>query len=231
MEAEEPTTEAEANEANADSSEEAPRAKSEKQQLKEKIAELEAKLKDARGQLIEQQEQAKDAGEAGYMLLAADFERYRLQARSELDLQEGVGRKAAIARLLPFVEEFERLQANEAAAEANPIHKYYSGIYKQLNQLLEAWEVRSFEATVGERCNPVLHSKAESVDSEQPVGTILQVKSKGWKLGSDTLRQAACVVSAGLPPTEEQLMREVDEVEPAQDAQNEEEGTPESEKE
>lgn len=174
--------------------------KSEKDILKESIAAVEAELKLARGKLIDEQERVKDAGEAGYMLLAADFERYRLQARSELNLQEVVGKKAAIVPLLPFVEEFQRLQsAGDSTGEENPIHKYYSGIYKQLNQLLESWDVSSFEATVGEKYDPLLHSKAKITESDEPAGTILEVSSKGWTLGAETLRPAACTVSIGPP--------------------------------
>lgn len=195
--------EAEPTPSEASATEESP-VKSEKDELKEKIAALEAQLKLARGTLIDAQEQVKDAGEAGYMLLAADFERYRVQAREELSLQEGVGRRAAVKPLLQFVEEFERLQtSNEETDEANAIHKYYAGIYKQLTQLLESWEVSSFEATVGERCDPALHSKDKIVESDEQAGTILEVVAKGWMMGSEALRPAACVVSSGppLPPS------------------------------
>ena len=56
----------------------------EKQELKHQIADLERQLKSARGGLIEAQDSLKDAGEAGYMLLAADFERFRLRAKDEM---------------------------------------------------------------------------------------------------------------------------------------------------
>eukprot|EP00966_Prymnesium_polylepis_P223864 5179301-Prymnesium_polylepis.1 len=198
MEAEAEKAEAEAEAEAAEPASEAaaaePPAKTEKEELKEKIAALEATLKTARGDLIYQQEQVKDAGEAGYMLLAADFERYRLQAKSELELQGGVGRRATIRDLLTFVEEFERLQGSSAETEqAADIHKYYGGIDKQLTQLLESWELSSFEATVGERCDPLLHSKVKIVESPEAEGTILEVLSKGWTLGGDTVRGAECV--------------------------------------
>ena len=53
--------------------------KAEKQKLKNTIANLELQLKDARGELLEAEDAARDAGEKGYLLLAANFERYRQQ--------------------------------------------------------------------------------------------------------------------------------------------------------
>ena len=59
----------------------------EKKELQEQIAKLERTLTDKRGELISAQDQLKDAGEAGYMLLAANFERFRVQAKSEIEGQ------------------------------------------------------------------------------------------------------------------------------------------------
>ena len=58
-------------------------AKAEKKALRDAIAELEAKLPKARGNLVAALDAKKDAGENGYMLLAANFERARVQARSK----------------------------------------------------------------------------------------------------------------------------------------------------
>lgn len=83
------------------------------------------------------------AGEGGYLLLAANFERFRQKARTELSSQDAIGRVQAVRGLLPFIEAFEPLQA--AAVEAGEaeakIHNFYSGVYKQLGTLLEQWEV------------------------------------------------------------------------------------------
>ena len=114
----------------------------EKQELKHQIADLERQLKSARGGLIEAQDSLKDAGEAGYMLLAADFERFRLRAKDEMGVQSGIGKLNTARQLLPFIETFSSLQGAEAeSTEAAAIHSYYGGIYKQLMQLLEQWEV------------------------------------------------------------------------------------------
>ena len=83
------------------------------------------------------------AGEAGYLLLAANFERFRQKSRAELSSQDQVGRVKAVRGLLPFIDALEPLQASvdEAAPEAK-VHSFYSGVYKQFNTLLDSWEVR-----------------------------------------------------------------------------------------
>lgn len=179
----------------------------EKQELKHQIADLERQLKSARGGLIEAQDSLKDAGEAGYMLLAADFERFRLRAKDEMGVQSGIGKLNTARQLLPFIETFSSLQGAEAeSTEAAAIHSYYGGIYKQLMQLLEQWEVSSFNAPVGEVYDPRLHSKASTVEREQAAGTILEQAACGWMMGGEVLMQAECVISSGppLPPVKEE---------------------------
>jgi len=177
----------------------------EKQELKDQIADLERQLKAARGGLIEAQESLKDAGEAGYMLLAADFERFRLRAKDELGLQANIGKLNTVRQLLPFIEEFEGLMLRPAESEETAaINQYYGGIYKQLSQQLEAWQVSAYEATVGEAYSAAIHSKSSTVESEQPADTIVEQVKCGWKMGDEVLRAASCVVSSGpAPPPEE----------------------------
>ena len=119
--------------------------KAEKKALREAIADIEKGLIKARGELVSAQDGAKDAGEAGYMLLAANFERFRQSARSEIDSQKGYGKVAAVRALLPFAERFTELQCERKTGEEcdadDEIHKYYGGIYKQTQQLLDGWQV------------------------------------------------------------------------------------------
>ena len=84
--------------------------KAEKEALRASIADLEARLPTARGELVAAQDAVKDSGENGYMLTAANFERFRQQARAEVDAQKGYGRIATARSLLPFIESFEGLQ-------------------------------------------------------------------------------------------------------------------------
>ncbi len=174
-------------------------AKEEKKALREAIAALEAQLPTARGELNAAEAAKKDAGENGYMLLAANFERYRQQANKEVDMQKGYGRQNTLRALLPFIERFEELQTSaEEAGEGSAIHSYYGGIYKQTQKLLDEWGVTPFEAAAGETFDYNLHQSVARVASEEvAAGVILEAQERGWLIGEATLRQAKVVVSSG----------------------------------
>lgn len=182
--------------------------KAEKKALRDQIAEIEKQLTAKRGEAARAQDEAKDAGESGYMLLAANFERFRLQAKDELGTQKGYGRIAAARSLLPFCEAFEALQAERGddagEAGAGAIHKYYGGIWKQTQQLLEGWKCAPFPVAVGDAFDIKKHQTVESVASEEfAEGTIMDVVAQGWEMDGEIVRLAKCVVSAGVPKAEE----------------------------
>lgn len=200
-EAAEPEAEPEAVAAATDDAAEA--EPDERAQLKEQIAALERELVDARGELLAEQAAAKDAGEAGYLLLAANFERFRQKSRAELSSQDQVGRVKAVRGLLPFIDAFEPLQASvdEAAPDAK-VHSFYSGVYKQFNTLLDSWQVEGFEAVVGEKLDFQRHVAVERVESDEPAGTILEARTKGYTLAGAVVRSAECIASLGPPEPE-----------------------------
>ena len=179
--------------------------KAEKQELRDAIANLEAQLIKARGEASAAQEQAKGAGEGGYLLLAADFERFRLKAKDELSTQKGFGKVAAVRSLLPFTETFEALQAERDGDEGeSAIHKYYGGIWKQYQQLLESWKVEPFGVNPGDTFDFKRHQVVESVATEEaPKDTILEVIERGWEMDGETVRLAKVKVSSGPPAAEE----------------------------
>lgn len=178
--------------------------KAEKKELKAAIADMEAKLKIARGEAASAQEAAKDAGENGYMLLAANFERFRLQAKDELGAQKGFGRLNTARSLLPFVEQFEVLQAergdDDGEAGAGAIHKYYGGIWKQTQQLLESWKVAPYEVAPGTAYDYKRHSISETVASEEvAANVVMEMVTRGWEMDGEVVRPAKCVMSSGPP--------------------------------
>ena len=126
--AEEPAAAADAEEAPAEKS----AVQLEREALQAEIAQLESQLFTARGDLVQAQDDLKDAGEAGYMLTAADFERYRLQCRSELESQAGYGRSNGMRPLLGFVQQFEQLQQIEAPHDPPPFPPYVAPRFPQM---------------------------------------------------------------------------------------------------
>ena len=180
--------------------------KAEKAALRDAIADIEARLPKARGELVSALDAAKDAGENGYMLLAANFERFRQQAKTELGTQKGYGKIATVRALLPFAEAFEVLQADDAAAdgeEGAAIHKYYGGIYNQTQQLLDSWQLTTFDAAPNDKFDVRIHQTVESIVSDDvAAGLVIAGVERGWKMGDEVVRLAKCKVSSG-PAVEE----------------------------
>lgn len=173
--------------------------KEEKKELRDKITALEKQLVDARGTLLAEQEAVKDAGEGGYLLLAANFERFRQKSRAELANQEAVGRAKAAGYLMAFADAFDELQAGAAdSTEAEvKIHSYYGGIHKQFCTLLEQWQVEAVEPAVGDSFDFSKHVTVERLESDEPANKILETRTKGYTMAGTVVRSAECVVSSG----------------------------------
>jgi len=182
-------------------------AKAEKKELRDAIANLEALLPKKRGEALAAEEAAKDAGENGYMLLAANFERYRQQCATEMKSMKSIGRVNTLRSLVPFIETFESLQLSsngEADDDVAKIHAYYGGIYKQLEKLLADWQVTTFEAATGDAFDWRKHERAESIVTEEYAdGVIIESRGRGWMLGDEVLLPAKAVVSAAPAPAPE----------------------------
>lgn len=185
--------------------------RAEREAIRAEIDAMEKTLTQKRGALAQAMDDAKDAGEAGYMLLAANFERARQSARIELDGQTGFGMLEGMRPLVPFFEEFAALQAESAGGESgkDAVHRYYSGIHKQVVQLMEAQKVAPFEVSVGDTYEWMRHKELGRRESaEVPTGSILEVVSPGYMMGSEVLREAEVIVSSGAPkpqPVAEQV--------------------------
>jgi len=201
--------------------------KAEKQVLKDRINELERELKDARGQLLATQDELADVGEKGYLLLAANFERYRLKSRDELDGQTGTGKLAAMRVMLPFIETFDGLQAasDSTTDDEAVIHKYYGGIHKQLTAVVDSMQLEAFEATEGDKFDFLRHTQSAQRSSETVAeGCIVESLKKGYTTADGLVRTAEVVVSTGPEKVEEAPIEAAEEapIEAAEGATSEE---------
>ena len=197
--------------------------KSEKDTLKDEIARVEQTLVKARGTLAQKKDDLKSKGENGYMLLAADFERFRIESRGQLDQQKKYATMDALRPLLPAFETFANLQteAETAGEDAGTVHKYYAGIYKQLLDQIQKDDVQSFEAEVGDQYDWRRHSELERRASDTvATNCVLEVVSKGYTVGGEVLRACGCVISSGPVADEVDSTSEGE----AQEEEEEEEG-------
>lgn len=176
--------------------------RAERDALRAEIDAMEKTLTQKRGELAQARDDAKDAGEAGYMLLAANFERARQSARIELEGQAGYGKLEGMRPLLPFFEQFAALQSESSGGDGgrDAVHSYYSGIHKQVLQLMEAEKVAPFEVSVGDKYEWMRHKQVgRRRSAEVPEGAVVEVVTPGYMMGSEVLREAEVIVSSGMP--------------------------------
>ena len=95
--------------------------KAEKAELKEKIAKLEKELVTARGAVAAAKDAVADAGEGGYLLLAANLERFRLKAKEEMSLQAKAN------------DVFEEHHQGRRWAETLALMTRHTGAYRELD--------------------------------------------------------------------------------------------------
>lgn len=130
--------------------------------------------------------------------LKAEFDNYRKRVereRSELALRAS---ERLIKQLLPLLDDLERaLEAADAHGEV----KVADGV-RLVHRALEALLVREglVEVSSEGAFDPHTQEALLSQPSEAPEGTVIQVLQKGYRLGTQVLRPARVVISAGLPP-------------------------------
>ena len=122
-----------------------------------------------------------------------------MKAKDEIGAQKGHGRIAAVRSLLEFTETFEALQAERVGDDgADAIHKYYGGIWKQFQQLLDSWKVQPFSIEPGAAYDYKKIQTVESVASDDiPKDTVIEMVERGWEMDGETVRLAKCKVSSG----------------------------------
>jgi molecular chaperone GrpE len=123
----------------------------------------------------------------------ADFENYRRRAAQQTsDAERKV--KASLARdLIPAIDNLER--ALESAHEDDPLSDGVRLVHRELTEALDRAGVTSFDPT-GERFDPA-SSEALSTqpsDGSEP-GTVLEVLTRGYRLGDLIIRPARVVVA------------------------------------
>ena len=130
--------------------------------------------------------------------LKAEFDNYRKRVereRSEFALRAS---ERLIKQLLPLLDDLERaLEAADAHGEL----KVADGV-RLVHRALEDLLVREglVEVSSEGAFDPHTQEALLSQPSEAPEGTVIQVLQKGYRLGTQVLRPARVVISAGLPP-------------------------------
>jgi molecular chaperone GrpE len=136
-----------------------------------------------------------EAARDAHLRLAADFENFKKRSRQERTelLQYGTGQ--LIERLLPVVDDAERVLEH---VPEDVDENWLKGVRMTVAKLLEALEQAGLEPveSVGIRFDPKLHEAiATEVSEDHPEDTVLDEVRRGYRLHDRVLRPALVRVS------------------------------------
>lgn len=145
---------------------------------------------------IAQLEQERDELQDRLLRSMAEFDNYRKRvAREKEDLIKYGTEKLAL-ELLGVVDNFERaLQQAGNADDIQPVIEGVGMILKQLQGVLETFNIRGFDS-VGEQFDPTLHeAMAQQEHDEYPDNQVIEEYQKGYTINDRLLRPARVIVS------------------------------------
>ena len=148
-----------------------------------------AQLQAAQGEA----EQYKDK----YLRERAEMENFRKrQERMAAERSERYKRDL-IEKVLDVMDNLDRAMRYEDSMDRESLQQGLRMVQWQLGELLRA-EGLTPVPTVGEQFDPRRHEAVDKVPSaEHPEGTVIEEVRKGYMMGSDLLRPARVMVSAG----------------------------------
>ncbi len=129
-----------------------------------------------------------------FLRTLAEYDNYRKRSQKEKEQAYGDSKAAVLSELLPVLDNFERAASNK---EASP-EDYQKGIdmiFNQFNEILKKTGVEAF-GEKGEEFDPNIHSAVMHIDDgDEKENVIVDVFSKGYKLGDRVLRHAMVKVA------------------------------------
>lgn len=139
------------------------------------------------------QAQLNEANEK-FLRTLAEYDNYRKRSIKEKEQAYGDSKAAVLAELLPVLDNFERAASNKEAS----LEDYQKGIdmiFNQFNDILKKAGVEAF-GEKGDEFDPNIHSAVMHIDDEnEKENVIVDVFSKGYKLGDRVLRAAVVKVA------------------------------------
>ena len=139
------------------------------------------------------QAQLNEANEK-FLRTLAEYDNYRKRSIKEKEQAYGDSKAAVLTELLPVLDNFERAASNKEAS----LEDYQKGIdmiFNQFNDILKKAGVEAF-GEKGDEFDPNIHSAVMHIDDEnEKENVIVDVLSKGYKLGDRVLRAAVVKVA------------------------------------
>jgi molecular chaperone GrpE len=129
--------------------------------------------------------------------VAAEFENFKKRARVTAAEGEANVRERVLKDVLDIADNLERATEAGQGADRAAVLEGVKLVLRLLQQKLERYEVRHFEAK-GQPFDPRLHEAISRVENaEVPAGNVAAVLQKGYKIGEKLLRPAMVSVSTG----------------------------------
>jgi molecular chaperone GrpE len=150
----------------------------------ERLAALEAERNEAKDRMLR---------------IAAEFENWKKRARVTQAEAEAAARERVLRDVLDIADNLERAaeHAGDGAVDGPSILKGVTLVLRLLQQKLERYEVRPFEAK-GQAFDPRVHEAISRVESaDVPSGAVAIELQKGYRIGEKLLRPAMVSVSTG----------------------------------
>ncbi len=152
--------------------------KSEQKNEEEKPEETTNKLQDEYDKLNQQ-----------YIRLAADFDNYRKRQEQERESLLKYGAENALKKMIEILDNFERGEkALENVEDCQQVKESFNLVHKQVLETLQKLGLEEIEAE-GKEFDPNFHEAVmQTLTSEHPEHTVINVLQKGYKLGDKVLR-------------------------------------------
>jgi molecular chaperone GrpE len=131
--------------------------------------------------------------------LAAEFENFKKRAVVLRTEAETAVRERVLKDVLDVADNLERAtdaHTGDKAADAAAVVKGVALVLRVLQQKLERYEVRPFEAK-GLPFDPHVHEAISRAPSDVPAGNVAIELQKGYRIGDKLLRPAMVTVSSG----------------------------------
>jgi len=131
--------------------------------------------------------------------LAAEFENFKKRAVVLRTEAETTVRERVLKDVLEIADNLERAtdaHTGDKAADAAAVVKGVALVLRVLQQKLERYEVRPFEAK-GLPFDPHVHEAISRAPSDVPAGNVAIELQKGYRIGDKLLRPAMVTVSSG----------------------------------
>jgi molecular chaperone GrpE len=126
----------------------------------------------------------------------AEFDNYRKRVLRDSDRNKQLAAETFVRGLLPVVDNLE-LAMQHADSASNALLKGVEMVYKQCQNVLHQFGVRSIEAT-GALFDPNVHEAVMHEESDDfPADTVANVFQRGYRMGDLVIRPARVAVSKG----------------------------------